>query len=86
MSNQPNREENEISLLQDGKQGDDMMMTKNRWPLVMMWSKMAPKGTKRAKVASTTMMGQPHIMANPKEKMKVADLATKMMTRTALTN
>jgi len=32
------------------------------------------------------MMGQPHIMANPKEKIKVADLATKMMTRTALTN
>jgi hypothetical protein len=32
------------------------------------------------------MTGQPHIMANPKEKMKVADLANKMMTRTALTN
>ena len=24
------------------------------------------------------LMGQPHIMANPKEKMKVADLATRM--------
>jgi hypothetical protein len=45
-----------------------------------MWSETAPKGTKRAKVASITtkMIGQPHIMANPKEKMKVADLATKM--------
>ena len=53
------------------------VMTTNRRPLVMMWSKTAPKGTKRAKVASTTMMGQPHIMANPKEKM-MADLATRM--------
>ena len=56
MSNQPNREENERSLLQDGKQEDDMkVMTTNRRPLVMMWSKTAPKGTKREKVASTTM-------------------------------
>ena len=61
-------------------------MTTNRRPLIMTWSKIVPKGTKRAKVASTTMMGQPHIMANPKEKMKVVDLATKMMTRMALTN
>ena len=52
-------------------------MTTNRWPLIMMWSKTAPKGTKRAKVASTTD-GAPHIMANPKRKMKVADLATRM--------
>ena len=36
------------SLLQDGRQQDDMMMTTNKWPLVMMWSKTAPKGTKRA--------------------------------------
>jgi hypothetical protein len=42
----------------------------------MKWSKTAPKGTKTSKVASTMMMGQPHIMANPK-KMKVADLATR---------
>ena len=57
VSNQPNREENERSLLQDGKQEDDMkVMTTNRRPLVMMWSKTAPKGTKRAKVAPTTMM------------------------------
>ena len=76
MSNQPNGEESERSLLQDGKQ-DDKVMTTNKWPLVMMWSKTAPKGTKRANVASTTMMGQPHIMANPKEKM-MADLATRM--------
>ena len=44
------------SLLQDGKQEDDMMMMTNRQPLIMMWSKMAPKGTKRAKVAATMMM------------------------------
>ena len=54
-----------------------MMMT-NKWPLIMTWSKTVPKGTKRAKVASTTMMGQPHIMANPKNKMKMADLAMKL--------
>jgi len=54
VSNQPNREENERSLLQDGKQEDDKVMTTNKQPLIMMWSKTAPKGTKRAKVASTT--------------------------------
>ena len=53
------------------------MMTTNKRPLIMAWSKTAPKGTKRAKVASTTMMGQPHIMANPKEKM-MADLTVKL--------
>jgi hypothetical protein len=40
----------------------------------MMWSKTAPKGTKRAKIASTTDDGA----ANPEKKMKVADLATKI--------
>ncbi|CAN6357730.1 unnamed protein product [Urochloa humidicola] len=39
---------NERSLLQDGRQEDDMMMTTNERPLIMMWSKTAPKGTKRA--------------------------------------
>ena len=29
-------------------------MTTNRRPLIMTWSKTAPKGTKRAKVASIT--------------------------------
>ena len=52
----PAKERNERSLLQDGKQEDDMMMMTNRQPLIMMWSKMAPKGTKRAKVAATMMM------------------------------
>src|SRR6185312_6938651 len=37
----PTKESNERSLLQGGKQGDDMMMTTNRWPLVMMWNKTA---------------------------------------------
>ena len=50
--------------------GGCVMMTTNKWPLIMTWSKTAPKGTKRAKVASTTMMGQPHIMATPKKKWK----------------
>ena len=53
------------------------MMTTNKQPLIMTWSKMAPKGTKEAKVSPTMMMGQPHIMAKPKEKM-MADLATRM--------
>ena len=44
----PAKERNERSLLQDGKQEDDMMMMTNRQPLIMMWSKTAPKGTKRA--------------------------------------
>ena len=44
----PAKERIERSLLQNGKQEDDMMMTTNKWPLVMMWSKTAPKGTKRA--------------------------------------
>jgi len=44
----PAKERNEKSLLRNGKQEDDMMMTTNKWPLVMMWSKTAPKGTKRA--------------------------------------
>ena len=52
----PAKERNERSLLQDGKQGDDKVMTTNRQPLIKMWSKTAPKGTKRAKVTSTTMM------------------------------
>jgi len=43
-------EEAKRSLLQDGKQKDDMMMTTNKRPLIMMWSKTAPKGTKRANV------------------------------------
>jgi len=43
----PAKERNEKSLLRNGKQEDDMMTT-NKWPLVMMWSKTAPKGTKRA--------------------------------------
>ena len=76
MSNQPKRE-NERSLLQDGKQGDDKVMTTNRQPLIKMWSKTAPKGTKRAKVASTTDVAAIH-HGKPKEKMKVADLATRM--------
>ena len=50
----PAKERNERSLLQDGKQGDDKVMTTNRQPLIKMWSKTAPKGTKRAKVASIT--------------------------------
>ena len=33
-----------------------VMMTTNKRPLIMTWSKTAPKGTKRANVASTTMM------------------------------
>ena len=48
MSNQPNGEENERSLLQDGKQEDDKAMTMNKQPLIMTWSKTAPKETKRA--------------------------------------
>ncbi|RLM74819.1 hypothetical protein C2845_PM15G03950 [Panicum miliaceum] len=40
------KERNERSLPQDGKQEDDMMTTKRR-PLIMTWSKTAPKGTKR---------------------------------------
>ena len=44
----PAKERNERSLLQDGKQEDDMMMTTNKRSLIMMWSKMARKGTKRA--------------------------------------
>jgi len=47
VSNQPNGEESERSLLQDGKQDDKVMMT-NKRPLIMTWSKTAPKGTKRA--------------------------------------
>ena len=39
----------------------------SRWPLIMKWSKTAPKGTKTSKVASTMMMGQPHIIANPEK-------------------
>jgi len=54
VSNQPNGEENVISLLQDGKQEDDKVMTTNRLPLIMMWSKTAPKRIKREKVAPTT--------------------------------
>ena len=53
------------------------MMTTNRRPLIMMWSKTAPKGTKRAKVASTTDGAATH-HGKPEEKMKVADLATRM--------
>ena len=52
-------------------------MATNRWPLIMMWSKTAPKGTKRAKVASTTDGATTH-HGKPEEKMKVADLATRM--------
>jgi len=44
----PAKERNERSLLQDGKQEDDMMMTTNKRSLIMMCSKMARKGTKRA--------------------------------------
>ena len=44
----PAKRRTDSSLLQDGRQRDDMMMTTNKWPLVMMWSKTAPKGTKRA--------------------------------------
>ena len=60
-----------------GSERDDMMMTTNKWPLVMMWSKTAPKGTKRAKVASTTDGAATH-HGKPEEEMKVADLATRM--------
>ena len=77
MSNQPNGEENERSLLQDGKQEDDKVMTTNKWPLIMMWSKTAPKGTKRAKVASTTDGVATH-HGKPEKKMKVADLTVKL--------
>ena len=50
----PAKRRGESSLLQDGRQRDDMMMmTTNKWPLIKMWSKTAPKGTKRAKVAPT---------------------------------
>ena len=44
----PAKERIERSLLQNGKQEDDMMMTTNRQPLIMTWSKTDPKGTKRA--------------------------------------
>ena len=60
-------------------------MTTNRRPLIMMWSKTAPKGTKRAKVASTTDGAATH-HGKPEEKMKVADLAMNLWTRTAWTN
>ena len=50
----PAKERNERSLLQDGKQEDDKVMTTNRLSLIMMWSKTAPKGIKRAKIAPTT--------------------------------
>ena len=50
----------------------------NRRPLIMMWSKTAPKGTKRAKVTSTTDDGAATHHGNPEKKMKVADLATKI--------
>ena len=53
-------------------------MTTNRRPLIMMWSKTAPKGTKRAKVASKTNDGAATHHGNPEKKMKVADLATRM--------
>jgi len=54
------------------------MTTTNKRPLIMMWSKTAPKGTKRAKVASTTDDGAATHHGNPEKKMKVADLATKI--------
>ena len=55
VSNQPNWEGKEITAARR-QAGGHVLMTTNRRPLIMMWSKTAPKGTKRAKVASTTMM------------------------------
>ena len=51
----PAKERNERSLLQDGKHGKQGDAT-NKRPLIITWSKTALKGTKRAKVTSTTMM------------------------------
>ena len=48
VSNQPNGEERVHCCKTAGSERDDMMMTTNKWPLIMMWSKTAPKGTKRA--------------------------------------
>ena len=52
VSNQPNGKTDAARRQVEGC----VMMTTNKRPLIMTWSKTAPKGTKRANVASTTMM------------------------------
>ena len=52
VSNQPNGKTDAARRQVEGC----VMMTTNKRPLIMTWSKTSPKGTKRANVASTTMM------------------------------
>jgi len=49
------REDKEITAARR-QAAEHVMTTTNKRPLIMTWSKMAPKGTKRANIASTMMM------------------------------